>query len=83
MIAAMRTVNVHEAKTRLSSLLAAVEQGEEVVIARSGHPVARLVPYAAGALRPIGIDDGRLWIADDFDDALPEFEPYTWSRSRS
>jgi prevent-host-death family protein len=77
MIATMRTVNVHEAKTQLSSLLAAVEAGEEIVIARSGHPVARLIPYDGAAPRPIGIDDGRITIADDFDDLPPEFEPYT------
>jgi prevent-host-death family protein len=77
MIATMRTVNVHEGKTQLSSLLAAVEAGEEVVIARSGQPVARLVPYGPAAPRPIGIDDGRLVIADDFDDLPPGFEPYT------
>jgi prevent-host-death family protein len=43
----MRQVNVHEAKTQLSKLLQLVEQGEEVVIARNGEPVARLGPYVA------------------------------------
>ncbi len=38
-------INVHDAKTKLSALLAAVEGGEEVVIARAGKPVARIVPY--------------------------------------
>jgi prevent-host-death family protein len=77
MAVAMRTVNVHEAKTHLSTLLASVEAGEEVVIARSGHPVARLVPYASAAGRPIGIDDDRLEIDDDFDEFIPPgFEPY-------
>ena len=42
----MKTVNVHEAKTRLSELLKKVEAGEEIVIARAGKPVARLVPAA-------------------------------------
>jgi prevent-host-death family protein len=41
----MRQVNVHEAKTHLSKLLECVEQGEEIVIARNGKPVARLVPH--------------------------------------
>jgi len=77
MIATMRTVNVHEAKTQLSSLLAAVEAGEEIVIARSGHPVARLIPYSAATAREIGIFDGQITIAEDFDDLPPEFEPYT------
>ena len=43
----MVTVNVHEAKTNLSRLLAQVEAGEDVVIARNGKPVARLVEYKA------------------------------------
>jgi prevent-host-death family protein len=72
----MRRVNVHEAKTNLSALITAVEAGEEVVIARSGRPVARLVPFGPVLARPIGLDDGELVIADDFDDPLPEFEPY-------
>jgi prevent-host-death family protein len=76
MIAPMRTVNVHDAKTHLSTLLAEVAAGEEVVIARSGRPVARLVPYTP-VERPIGIDNGKLTIAEDFDQYIPpEFEPY-------
>lgn len=43
------TVNIHDAKTRLSQLLIAVEQGEEVIIARNGNPVATLVPFAPKA----------------------------------
>ena len=45
----MITVNVHEAKTNLSRLLAQVESGEEVIIARNGKPVARLAPVQSGA----------------------------------
>ena len=69
----MKIVNVHEAKTHLSRLLAAVAAGEEVIIAKAGKPVARLVPVAvpAGA-RVLGMDRGRGWIADDFDAPLPE-----------
>ena len=68
----MRVVNVLEAKTKLSSLLAAVEGGEEVIIARAGVPVARLVPVRRAEPRRIGIDDGHIWIADDFDRYIPE-----------
>lgn len=68
----MHDVNVHEAKTHLSRLLARVERGEEVVISRSGKPVARLVPIAAPpGPRVLGADKGQLVIADDFDDPLP------------
>jgi prevent-host-death family protein len=69
----METVNVHEAKTHLSRLLARVSRGEEIVIARAGKPVARLVPIAApGGARRLGIDRGRIVIAPDFDAPLPE-----------
>jgi prevent-host-death family protein len=70
----MTTVNVHEAKTHLSRLLARVAQGHEVIIARGGKPVARLVPVqkAKRMDQLLGIDEGRLWIAEDFDAPLPE-----------
>ena len=66
------SVNVHEAKTHLSRLLERVEHGEEIVIARAGKPVARLVPIEpAPGKRPIGRDRGKIWMSDDFDDPLP------------
>ena len=69
----MLEVNVHEAKTHLSRLLARVARGEEVVIARSGKPVARLVPFGRPAgRRVLGRDRGLVVIADDFDAPLPE-----------
>jgi len=68
----MEPVNVHEAKTQLSRLLARVEAGEEVVICRDGAPVARLVPLAPKlGRRTPGVDKGAGWIADDFDSPLP------------
>jgi len=69
----VKQVNIYEAKTQLSRLVEEVEGGEEVVIARAGKPVARLVPYRAQAepRRPGGWE-GRIWIADDFDAPLPE-----------
>lgn len=64
-----RTVNVHEAKTHLSRLLEAVEAGEDVVIARAGKPIARLVPAGTRTQpRTPGAWRGQGWIADDFDD---------------
>jgi prevent-host-death family protein len=69
----MEMVNVHAAKTHLSQLLARVEAGEELVLARSGHPIARLIPYRPqGVPRRFGGWRGRVWIADDFDAPLPE-----------
>lgn len=62
-----RTVDVHEAKTHLSRLLEAVEAGEDVVIARAGEPIARLVPVAARTEpRAPGSWRGRVIIAADF-----------------
>ena len=68
-----RTVNVHEAKTHLSRLLEAVEAGEDVVIARAGKPIARLVPAGARTEpRTPGAWRGRVVIADDFDETPEE-----------
>jgi prevent-host-death family protein len=64
-------VNTHEAKTNLSRLLELVAQGEEVVIARSGKPIAKLVPYEERQPRKLGGWRGQVDIAPDFDD-LPE-----------
>jgi prevent-host-death family protein len=64
----MKVVNVHEAKTRLSRLLRDVEEGEEVVIARNGTPVARLVPHTEQRKpREPGSAKGKIWISPDFD----------------
>jgi prevent-host-death family protein len=67
-------VNIHEAKTHLSRLLQRVAAGEEVTIARSGVPVARLVPIEPkkDAARPLGFARGQVWVADDFDAPLPD-----------
>jgi prevent-host-death family protein len=68
----MLDVNVHEAKTHLSRLLARVAGGEEVVISKAGKPVARLVPVAPPLKRRVpGRDKGRGWIAPDFDAFIP------------
>lgn len=67
----MRTVNVHEAKTHLSRLLGEVAEGETVVIAKSGRPVAKLVPIGAAEARPpqrLGFMAGRYSVPDDFDE---------------
>lgn len=69
---ASRTYNVHEAKTHLSKLLERTADGEEIIIARAGVPVARLVPIVAPAAeRPLGTERGAVLIAEDFDAPLP------------
>ncbi len=67
----MKQINVYEAKTQLSRLLEQVEAGEEIVIARAGRPVARLIAYSPQVERKPGAWRGRVHIADDFED-LPE-----------
>lgn len=74
----MVTVNVHEAKTNLSRLLVQVESGEEVVIARSGKPVARLVRVPKRGKRQFGSWKGRIKLDDSFFDPLPEEELALW-----
>ena len=66
-------VNVHEAKTHFSALLARVAAGEEIIIGKAGKPVAKLVPFREErAPRVPGAWRGLVHIADDFDDELPE-----------
>ena len=67
----MKTVNVHEAKTHLSRLLESVAEGEEIIIARAGKPVAKLVPLKSKRRRPGGLK-GKIRIHSDFDASLPD-----------
>lgn len=67
-------VNVHEAKTNFSKLLQRVILGDEIIIAKAGVPVAKLVRYVSkkGGKRPLGFYRGQIWMADDFDAPLPD-----------
>ncbi len=71
-------VNMHDAKTKLSELVAIAESGQEVVIARNGEPAARLVAFRVEhpPVR-LGVLAGEIELADDFDAPLDDFEPYT------
>jgi prevent-host-death family protein len=67
------TVNIHEAKTHLSKLLARVSSGEEVIIAKAGKPVARLVRIVDRPVRRVaGSAADKVVIMPDFDAPLPE-----------
>lgn len=71
----MQTVNIHEAKTHLSRLLEQVAGGEEVVIAKAGKAIARLVPLeAAPKKRQLGLLKGKLNVPDDFDAPMTDEE---------
>lgn len=71
----MQTVNIHAAKTHLSRLVDQAAAGEEIVIARAGRPVARLVPLAipeVASRRRLGLLAGQCPVPADFDAPLPE-----------
>jgi prevent-host-death family protein len=72
----LATVSVEEAAANFAELLSRVTAGEEVVIAREGRPVARLAPVENGPSRRRipDLDKGKIWMAPDFDEPLPEFE---------
>ena len=74
----MVVVNVHQAKTQLSRLLAQVEAGEEVVIARRGKPVVRLVACKSPSKRQPDVLKGKVVIPDSFFEPLPEEELRAW-----
>ena len=66
----MRTVNIHEAKTHLSRLVARAAEGEAFIIAKAGKPLVKVVPYEAhgdGKVRRIGFMKGEIEVPDDFD----------------
>jgi len=65
--------NLDEAKAELPSLVERAAKGEEIVIAKSGTPMAKLVRYESTAgRRACGCGKGKIWIADDFDSPLPD-----------
>lgn len=75
-----RTVNVHEAKTNLSRLLAEVEAGNTVTIARDGKPVAKLVRAKPAGKRKPGSWRGKITIGPEFFEPLPEDELAQWEQ---
>jgi prevent-host-death family protein len=71
----MQTVNIHAAKTHFSKLVEKAASGEEIIIAKAGLPVARLVPISLDALRPrrrLGGLAGKATIPPDFDAPIPD-----------
>jgi antitoxin (DNA-binding transcriptional repressor) of toxin-antitoxin stability system len=74
----MKTVNIHEAKTQLSKLVAEVEAGGDIVLARAGKPVVRLVRFGAPAERRFGAMKGRASTGEGFFEELPADELAAW-----
>jgi prevent-host-death family protein len=71
-------VNIHEAKTHLSRLLEKVSEGEEVILAKAGKPIAKLVSWEEAGPRKAGMVKGRF--DDRFFDPLPEEELKAWGQ---
>jgi prevent-host-death family protein len=68
----MKIINIHQAKTNLSRLIEAVITGEEIVIAKAGKPLVKLIPYAEEKKeRTPGGWEGQVFMSEDFDDELP------------
>jgi|GraSoiStandDraft_11_1057310.scaffolds.fasta_scaffold803684_1 prevent-host-death family protein len=75
----MRQINIHEAKTQLSRLVELANQGEEIIIAKAGKPMARLAPLARPLpVRKPGILKGKVWFGDNFDEPMSEEELALW-----
>ncbi len=71
----MKITNIHEAKTHLSRLVERAANGEEIIIAKAGKPMAKLVPFEARrARRKLGQWKGKVWMADDFDELPQEIQ---------
>lgn len=69
----MLTINIHEAKTHLSRFVEQAAAGEEIIIAKAGKPIAKLVPlHGLPCQRNLGMFKGQLNVPEDFDAALPE-----------
>lgn len=76
----MAVVDIHQAKTHLSRLLLQIEAGDEVVIARNGKPIARLVRFRVRGKRRFGALRGSIDIDESFFDPLPDAELANWER---
>lgn len=79
----MQQVNIHQAKTQLSKLIDAVTEGEEIVIAKSGKPLVKLVRIEEADKKPRkpGALKGKIWIANDFDEPLDGEDLALWTKS--
>ena len=68
------TMNLYEAKTRLSSLVDLAAAGGEIIIAKNGKPMAKLVAFKPRAVRKPGKYKGKVWMSKDFDAPMPDVE---------
>ena len=77
-------INIHQAKTQLSKLLAQVERDKEVIIAKAGKPIAKLIKYKEiKAERKPGLLKGKISVPDDFDDESEEINKMFYGKDAS
>ena len=69
--ASVVVMNLYQAKSQLSTLVDRAAAGEEIVIAKNGRPMAKLVPFRTSTVRRPGRSKGRIWISRNFDTPLP------------
>ena len=72
----MAHIDVDQAKTRLEELIEQAARGEEIVITRNDRPVARLSAVGDERRRRFGSAGGEIWMSEDFDEPLDDFEEY-------
>jgi prevent-host-death family protein len=65
-------VNIHEAKTKLSKLLVMLDDGEDIIIAKAGEPVAKIIPYKQVQKREAGVLKNKIHYSEDFDSSDDE-----------
>jgi prevent-host-death family protein len=78
-----KIINMHDAKTQLSRLVEQAEAGEDIVLARAGKPVVRLVPVRVARRRKLGQWNGKVRISKDFDAPLPDDLQRAWEGRRN
>jgi prevent-host-death family protein len=78
----VKLVNMHEAKSNLSKLVGAAERGQDIVLARAGKPVVRLVPVRGLKRRRLGAWKGKVFMSKDFDAPLSDEELALWEGRR-
>jgi prevent-host-death family protein len=76
------TLNLYEAKTQLSSLVDQAAAGQEIIIAKNGKPMAKLVAFRGRPLRKPGRFKDKIWISNDFDSPLPQEFIDSWYNSK-
>lgn len=78
----MTIVNIYDAKAQLSALIAEAQAGGDVIIAKAGQPVVRLVPIEARTSRVPGGSKGLIWVSQDFDAPLDDLEAHIYEAGK-